>query len=196
MAPLSSDLFSCPSRAHCTVASAALLSASCPTQVRDTVYCGTFCLYLIPLLFREAESLVSMLLPLSSLSLSCPVPRRPPLFAGLAWVERPQSGASREQTRVSLTASHIHTAQRAQTQRAHPFTFSIQQVHINEFMLICAVEAHLFLQLTNQRNTVLSFSSLSFYSVYSATPIQKGGRSQWSCGKPFLCTEKQAIETW
>lgn len=44
-----------------------------------------------------------------SLYRSCPVPRGPPLSPGLAWVERPPSGASREQTRVSLTASLLHS---------------------------------------------------------------------------------------
>lgn len=88
---------------HCTVAPTDLLSASSPTQVRDTVYWRRFCLYLIPLPFIVAESLASMLPPPHP-SLSCPVPRGPPLSPGLAWVERPQSGASREQTRVSLTS--------------------------------------------------------------------------------------------
>lgn len=58
--------------------------------------------------FQRAESLASVLPhPPSSYrspSPSCPVPRGPPLFSGLARVEQCQSGARREQTRVSFTA--------------------------------------------------------------------------------------------
>lgn len=102
-------LSSCPLAAHCTVASADLLSARCPTQARDTVHWKRFCLYLVPLSFRRLKAWPSML-PHPPLSATphplprCPVPRGPPLFSGLARVEQRQSGA-REQTRVSLTAS-------------------------------------------------------------------------------------------
>lgn len=49
-------LSSCPLSAYCTVASADLLSADCPTQVRDTVYWKRFCLYLVPLSFRRLKA--------------------------------------------------------------------------------------------------------------------------------------------
>lgn len=77
--------------------------------------------------FQEAESLASMLphppLPVHpslAPSLRCPLPRGPPLFSGLARAEQRQSGARREQTRVSLTAS-LH-AERAQTATVQPLT--------------------------------------------------------------------------
>lgn len=72
---------SCPLLAHCTVASADLLSTRCPTQARDTVYWKGFCLYLIPLSFRRLKAWPPCCLTHHSLppptSLSTPAVRFP-----------------------------------------------------------------------------------------------------------------------
>lgn len=132
-------------------------------------------MYLIPLLFIVAESLASMLPP--SPSLSCPVPRGPPLVPGPARVEQPQSGASREQTRVSLTASlpHSHSTQSTDSNSAPPHLacLSLSQVHIDTqwcwcmLTLICTSTS--FPPSYQLEIHVLSFSPPSFQSVHSVT---------------------------
>lgn len=132
---------------------------------------------MIPLLFMVAESLASILPPPFSPSLSCPVPRGPPLFPGPARVEQPQSGASREQTRVSLTAFllHSHSTQSADSDGAPPHLARLPlsgahrhtavSVHSRAYTCTCTSSPPSY-QLEIH---VLSFSPPSFQSVHSAS---------------------------
>lgn len=127
-------------------------------------------MYLIPLLFRAAESLASMLLPPP-----CPVQfPGDPHSTGLAWVERSQSGASREQTRVSLTASllHLHSAEYTGTNSAPLHLAYLPLSGAHSVVLMC-VHAYMetqasFPSLTNSRYMSYLFH-LSFQPVRSVT---------------------------
>lgn len=147
--------YSCPPRAHCTVAPADLLSARCPTQVRDTVYWSRFCLYLIPLLFMVAESLASILPP----PFSPPVqfPGDPHSFQGRpGWSSLRVGQVGNRQGYRLQPSSCTHTAHRAQTVTAHPLTSPVylSQAHIDTLRCWCTLgrthaHAHLLLHLTN-----------------------------------------------
>lgn len=112
--------------------------------------------------------------PPPSPSLSCPFPRGPPHSPELAWVERSQSGASREQTRVSLTASllHSHSTESTDSSSAPPnlACLHLSGAHRHTVDLVHAhTNMHIFPSLSYQLELhVLSFSPHSFQSVHSA----------------------------
>lgn len=193
--PLLSDLLSCPSCAHCTVALYELSFQLVALLRWGIQYIeGDFaCIW-----FRSfSEQLKAWppccsLLPVLSSSQGTPTLPGWPGWSGL----RVGQVGNRQGYHLQ-PPSCTYTAQSTQAPTAHPFTLpvSLSRVHTQWFW--CAFtrtwrHKRLFQVLPIRDTCPIFFICLFNLSAQSLIP--GGGSPQWSCEKSFLCTAKTAIE--